>query len=253
MTTILHRAEPGLAPGSQLAGFARFVTQKTGEQFADYASLHAFSIHDIERFWALLLEWSGLRVSGERAPVCVGTGVEGTRFFPSMHLSWAENLLAERTADEERAPAVVACDEAGTRSEVSRADLRSRVRAIAAGLEARGLREGDRVVAIVRNTIESIAACLAVTSLGATWSSIALDVGVDATLARFKPLEPRMLLVHRSTRGHGARVDVPLREITGALQSLAAVVTLDGDGDGAGELAAGVDPIPPRPHRARRA
>jgi acetoacetyl-CoA synthetase len=237
----LHRAQPNLAPSSQLSHFARFVTQTTGLPFPDYASLHAFSIVELEQFWALFLEWSGARISGDRAPVCVGTGIEGTRFFPAVRLSWAENLLAERSPEEERAPAVVGCDETGARAALTRAELRRRVRAIAAGLEARGLREGDRVVAIARSTIETIAACLAVTSLGATWSSVAPDMGLDAALARFVPLKPKMLFAHRASRLHGAHLDVPLQDAVRSLPSLEAIVTLDADGGDAAVRAAGVD------------
>jgi acetoacetyl-CoA synthetase len=239
----IHRAERGLAPRSQLSQFAQFVTQRSGNRFDDYASFHAFSVSELELFWALFLEWSGARVSGETEPVCDGSGIEGTRFFPRLRLSWAENLLAERSPEEERAAAIVGCDETGARAELTRADLRRRVRAIAAGLEARGLGPGDRVVAIARNTIDSIVACLAVTSLGATWSSIAPDMGLDAALARFRPLAPKMLLSHRSTRMHGARVDVPLHDVARALASLEAIVTLDASGGDGGPRAGGMDAI----------
>jgi acetoacetyl-CoA synthetase len=226
----LHRAGGPSSP-SQLSEFANFVSRSTGEPVADYASLHAFSVRELEAFWGLFLAWSGAVVSGDPRPVCVGSGVETARFFPGLRLSWAENALATRSPEEEGIPAVVGRDETGRRVQLTRAELRRRVRAIAAGLEARGLREGDRVVAIARNTVETIAACLAVTSLGAAWSSIAPDMGVDAALARFAPLAPKILLAHRSTQVHGARLDVPLDAIARALPSLQAVVTLDAGGD----------------------
>jgi acetoacetyl-CoA synthetase len=229
MSALLHRAGGPPCP-SQLSDFARFVTRSTGQPFPDYASLHAFSVRDLEAFWALFLAWSGAIASGEALPVCAGSGVESARFFPRLRVSWAENILAERSPEEERMPAVVGCDETGERVELTRADLRRRVRALAAGFEARGLREGDRVVAVARNTVETIAACLAVTSLGAAWSSIAPDMGLDAALARFVPLAPRMLLAHRSAVAHGARIDVAVEAIAEALPSLEGVVALDAHG-----------------------
>lgn len=233
MIAPLHRAGGPSCP-SQLTDFARFVTRSTGEAFTDYASLHAFSVRELEAFWGLFLAWSGAIVSGDPRPVCVGSGIERARFFPGLRVSWAENLLARRSAEEDAMPALVGRDETGARLELTRADLRRRVRAIAAGLEARGLREGDRVVAIARNTVETVVACLAVTSLGAAWSSVAPDMGIDAALARFVPLAPSLLLSHRSTQVHGARIDVPLDAIARALPSLQAVITLDVQG---GDLA----------------
>lgn len=96
----------------------------------------------------------------------MGDAVETARFFPGLRLSWTENLLAPRPAEEESGPALIACDETGGRGEITRLELRRRVRAVAAALEARGLKEGDHVVAVARNTAETIVACLAVTSLG---------------------------------------------------------------------------------------
>jgi acetoacetyl-CoA synthetase len=223
----LHRVAPDRRARCLLSDFARFVAGKTGRRHDDYASLHAFSIADVELFWALMLEWSGVATSGDSHPVCVGSGVGGTRFFPGLKLSWAESLLAERTASEEAAPAVIACDETGARIELSRAELRARVRAVAAALESRGLREGDRVVAVVRNTADTLVSCLAVTSLGASWSSIAPDMGIDAALSRFAPLTPKLLFAHRSTRQNGAPIHVPLADLEAGLPSLESTVVLD--------------------------
>jgi acetoacetyl-CoA synthetase len=147
MTRLLHRASADGAAASQLADFARFVGRRTGLTFDDYLTLHAFSTRESTRFWGLLLEWSGVAAEGEREPVRVGTDVADARFFPGLRTSWPENLLAHRDPREERAVAVVAVDETGARSEITRAALRQRVRAVAAGLRALGLREGDRVAA----------------------------------------------------------------------------------------------------------
>jgi acetoacetyl-CoA synthetase len=224
---VLHPPDPARRERAQLTDFAHFAAARTGKRFADFAELHAFSTTDLERFWALFLEWSGALVSGAPQPVCTSADVETARFFPALRLSWTENLLAVRSLDEENAVAIVACDETGARTQVTRAELRRQVRAVAAGLEARGLREGDRVAAVARNTLETVVACLAVTSLGATWSSVAPDMGLEAALARFAPLGPKMLFVHRRTSLNGAKVEVQVATLVEGLPSLQAVVSLD--------------------------
>ena len=228
MTEPLHPVDVGRADRSQLSDFARFVAAKAGRRFDDYAALHAFSISELEAFWASFLEWTGALVSGERQPVCVGTEVETARFFPGLRLSWAENVLMHRSLAEEGAVALVGCDETGARSQLSRGELRRRVRAVAAALASRGLREGDRVAAVVRNTCETVVACLAVTSLGASWSSVAPDMGLDSALARLAPLSPKLLFVHSSTTMNGVRLDVPLTGLVEGLSTLQALVSLDG-------------------------
>ncbi len=234
MKTPLHTPDPARKARAQLTDFARHVERRAGRAFGgDYAALHAFSVVEPGLFWTLFLEWSGARVEGDPAPALAGTDVREARFFPNLRLSWAENLLAPRAPEEEAAPAVVACDESGARVEISRAELRSRVRAVAAGLEARGLREGDRVAAVARNALETVVACLAVASLGATWSSVSPDMGLDAALARLVPLAPKMLFAHHATLLNGARVEVPVAEIAARLPSVEATVALDAAPKGA--------------------
>ncbi len=232
MRELLHRVDADRAARSQLSEFARFASSKTGKTFTDYASLHAFSIEEPDSFWSLLAERSGVLVSGELEPVCEGTEVETACFFPELRLSWPENVLAERSPAEEDAPAVIGWDESGRRSEISRKDLRRRVRAVCAALAARGLGRGDRVAAAARNTIETVIACLAVTSLGATWSSVAPDMGAQAALSRFVQLDPKFLFVHGRTSLGGARVDVPVRALASGLPSLRGIVLLEDGGPG---------------------
>jgi acetoacetyl-CoA synthetase len=243
MNDPLHKADPVVAAGSQLSDFARFVTRRTGRSFDGYAALHAFSVDDVAHFWSLFLEWSCVAVEGEAEPACSGLGVMETRFFPHLRLSWAENVLAEIGPAEDKA-AVVAVDETGSRSVITRHDLRRRVRATAAGLEAIGLREGDRVAAVVRNTLETVIVCLAVTSLGATWSSLPLDMGREAAMARLLPLAPRVLIVHRATQANGITSEVPLEDLLRGLPSVEAVVALD---------AAPNDTVPPTAPSGARA
>jgi len=228
MTDPLHHPDPATAATSQLSDFARFVHRRTGLQMADYPALHAFSVGEIDRFWTLFVEWSGLLTTGSHEPARTGTDVSNSRFFPELRVSWAENLLAER-GPEEHAVALVGVDETGERSEITRAALRHRVRSVARGLEALGVREGDRVAGVVRNTIDTVVACLAATSLGATWSSLALDMGLPAALGRLQVLEPKVLLVHARTRQNGALIEVGVRDLVQALPSLSTVVRLDDD------------------------
>ncbi len=232
----LHRSDKAVAEASELSAFARFVHRRTGLAFDDYRAFHAFSTQDIDRFWALFLEWAGPLATGSRDRVRVGSGVQESRFFPDLQLSWPENLLAGRGDVEEEAVALVAVDESGARAEVTRASLRQRVRSAAAGLAELGLREGDRVAAVVRNTIDTVVACLAVTSLGASWSSLAPDMGLQTALGRLRLLEPRVLLVHARSRHNGATRTLAVRDIVNALPSLVAVVRLD-DGDEAADAA----------------
>jgi acetoacetyl-CoA synthetase len=211
-----------------MAAFARYVADELGRELNDYETLHRFSIDDFGAFWTCFVAWSGIRRSGEWHPACDGTSVETARFFPHLRLSWAENVL--RAEVDERAIALVGREESGCRRELTWRDLRIRVDAVAAALAHRGLAEGDRVVAVVRNTVDTVVACLAVTSLGATWSSVAPDMGVEAALARFAQLRPKVLFSDAVTSLNGVRVEVPRGALSERLTSLEWLVSMQDDG-----------------------
>jgi acetoacetyl-CoA synthetase len=236
----VHRSNRAVAADSQLSGFVRFVNGRTGLALEDYRSLHAFSTQDISVFWALFLDWSGALAGGSPEPVRTGSGMQNTRFFPALRVSWPENLLSERRSGEDDI-ALVSVDESGARAEITRAALRRRVQAAASGFAALGVRESDHVAAVVRNTIDTVVACLAVTSIGATWSSLAPDMGLQTAVARLQQLAPRVLVVHARTRHNGTPGVLPVSDLARALPSLVAVVRLDDDAGPAG----GVDPVQP--------
>ena len=72
--------------------------------------------------------------------------------------------------------------------------LRDLVGRVRAGLLRLGVRRGDRVVALMPNSVETLAAFLATASLGAIWSSCSPDFGLRAVHDRFAQLEPSVFL-----------------------------------------------------------
>jgi acetoacetyl-CoA synthetase len=129
----------------------------------------------------------------------------------------------------ETAVALVGRDETGARVELRWRDLRVRVRTLAAALGRRGLGEGDCVAAVVRNTVDTVVTCLAVTSLGALWSSVAPDMGASAALSRFEQLRPKVLFSHASAPSNGVRLTVPRSALVEGLPSLEWLVSMDRD------------------------
>ena len=218
---------PDRAAASQMAAFIAHCERATGRTFADWLDFHAFSVAEYRAFWRLFLEWSAVRAEGAVDPVCTTDVVEHARFFPGLRLNYAENLLASREPGDDERVALVACDERGGAERLTRGELRRRVRRLAAGYRALGIGEGDRIVAIVRNSADAIAACLAAASIGAAWSSCAPDLGPDAILSRFQQIGPALLVADTAYDYHGAHRDVSdrVRAIADALPTLRAVVT----------------------------
>ncbi len=219
-----------VASRSRMADFQRFCEGRLGRPFSGWLDFHAWSVRDFRVFWRWLLEWAGLDVEGEADPVCVGDECERARFFPGLRLNYAASVLAGAGVGDDH-PAVIAEDETGRLERLTFGDLRERVGRVAAGLRGLGIGPGERVVAVARNDERAVIACLAATGLGAAWSSVPPDLGSDAVLARFRPLEPSVLFAHGHSYYQGVRR--PLRErlagLVAALPSLRTIVSLDGD------------------------
>ena len=112
---------------------------------------------------------------------------------------------------------MIACHSGDGRECVSRRELREKVFRLANALEGLGLSQGDRVVAILRNDADALAAALAVVALGATLSVAAPEMGVEAIMARFAPLTPKFLLAHAAARAHdtGRPLGLRVAEVAG--------------------------------------
>src|SRR6185503_11441154 len=65
---------------------------------------------------------------------------------------------------------------------------------LAFSLKESGVGAGDRVVGYMPNLIETAVSMLAATSLGATWSSCATDIGPAAAVERLGQVEPKVMI-----------------------------------------------------------
>ena len=210
---------PANSEKSQLSEFVELCEERTGRSFGSPQAFHAFSVEDFRGFWQLFLEWSDISRSGEPEPVCDGDHCETATFFPNLRLSYAENLLEARGEEADERVAIVARHGDGSRQELTRRELRERVRRVAAHLRALGIGRDDRVVSIAANNAEAAIGALAAVTLGATFSSAAPEMGAAATLSRFEQLAPKLLLATTESDSLG--------EVVAGLPTLETVVLLD--------------------------
>jgi acetoacetyl-CoA synthetase len=204
---------------TDFGSFVQFCEARLGEEFADPQAFQAFSAERYPDFWRLFLEWADPPREGEPEPVCDDDRVEFACFFPNLRLSYAENLLASRSPEQDEQVALVGRRGDGSREEITRRELRERVRTVAAHLRALGVGPEDRVVAIAANNPEVVIGALAAATLGATFSSAAPDMGAAAILSRFQQLSPKLLLANLDGGS--------IAEVAAALPSLQALVALD--------------------------
>jgi acetoacetyl-CoA synthetase len=204
---------------TQLAGFVAFCEQRADERFEGPQAFQAFSVARYREFWQLFLDWADPLRCGEPEPVCSDERCEHARFFPNLELSYAENLLEARSPEQDQEVALVSRHGDGSREEITRRELRQRVRSVAAHLRALGVEAGDRVVAIAANDSAAAIAALATATLGATFSSAAPEMGAPAILSRFEQLSPKLLMATFAAEGAA--------EVASSLPTVQAMVALD--------------------------
>ncbi|MGN6814875.1 MAG: acetoacetate--CoA ligase [Solirubrobacterales bacterium] len=210
-----------IAGKSQLSDFVAAVEREIERNFETPQAFHAFSVERFCDFWSLFLEWADPLRSGDSEPVCTDDRCEAATFFPNLRLNYAENLLEPRASEQDERVAVVARHGDGSRQEISRRELRERVRRLAGHLRGLGVEPADRIVAIAANDLEALTGALAAAAIGATFSSASPEMGAPAILSRFEQLAPRLLMA--SFGGDSVAA------VAGSLPTLEAVVALDSE------------------------
>jgi acetoacetyl-CoA synthetase len=207
---VLWTPDPASARASAIAEFARFVRDQrlADVDELDYSSLHAWSVDDLAGFWAAVAEFVGVRFHAVPRATLASLTMPGTEWFPGATLNYAEHALTDGPGRAGDDLAVVFVREDGLEKLVSHDELRELVARVRAGLLRLGVGRGDRVVALLPNCVEALAAFLAVASLGAIWSSCSPDFGTRAVRDRFAQLEPSVFLAVDGYRYGGKAFDV---------------------------------------------
>ncbi len=188
---------PEKAAATNMAAFMR----RAGAD--SYEALWQWSVDRPEAFWPMLWDFCG--AVGERGETVLehGDRMPGAVWFPQARLNYAENLLKRRDDGD----ALVFWGEDKVRYRLSRAQLHAEVSRFQQALKAAGVTEGDRVAGYLPNMPEAIIAMLAVTALGAVWSSASPDFGVQGVVDRFGQIAPKVLVCVDGYWYNGKRVD----------------------------------------------
>jgi acetoacetyl-CoA synthetase len=174
-----------------LTRFMGWVGERHGRSFEDYGALWRWSVTELEEFWAAVWEFCEVKASAPYERVLASREMPGAQWFPGTLLNYAENVLDDRDPEQ---VAVLHTSETRALSELTWGELCAQVARVAGGLRELGVQRGDRVVAYMPNIPETLVALLAVSSLGAVWSSAAPEFGARSVIDRFAQIEPTVLL-----------------------------------------------------------
>ena len=229
-------SEPLWAPSperirrSRMAEFMKVVGGRQGRSFQSYDDLYNWSVTDIEKFWGEVWREAEIIHSYSYEEVLSHEAMPGAKWFEGARLNFAENLLKFR----DDGTAIVAWNESGFANRLTYRELANAVRCCAAGMQALGVAEGDRVAALLPNIPEAVIGMLAATSLGAVWSSCSPDFGTQGVQNRFGQISPKLLLVADGYQYNGKRFSSleDLDALLNGIRSVQHVVVVSYLGDG---------------------
>lgn len=156
----------------------------------NYQELHQWSIDNLEDFWSLVWDYTG--IIGDKGNIVIENqqDVEGAVFFKNAHLNFAENLL--RLKNNEIAITFITEDK--DKKTLTYQELYQWVAKWVVQLQLWNVKKGDRVVGYLPNLPETVIAMLATASIGAIWSACSPDFGPQGVIDRFEQIKPKIFI-----------------------------------------------------------
>ena len=195
----------------------RYLARSRLRQFAedaghnDFASLHRWSVDDLEGFWRAVDRDIGFvwRQRYERV-FDSARGIPWTTWW----LGGRMNFVASALRHDPSRTAIIFEGEEGLTRRLTYGELATAVGRCAAGLRALGVKPGDRVGIFLPLTPECAIATLAVAAIGAIYTPIFSGYASDAIAGRLRDCEASVLITADGFRRRGQIV--PMKETADA-------------------------------------
>ena len=192
MSKKLWEASSNQKKKSLLWGYEKFISIKFKKNFNHkYKNILNWSIKDPGNFWSSIWDFSEIKGLKGKLKIKKSKIFYKNIFLPNSKLNFAENLLSKNNKDK----AITFISENGFREEKSWHELNLEVSKVSKFLKNIKIKKKDRVAAYLPNSIETVEAFIASSSLGAIWSSCSPDFGVKGVVERFSQINPKVLFI----------------------------------------------------------
>ncbi len=208
---------------SNLFAFENYISKKLKIKFnRNYKKLLNWSIKNSPEFWSRFWDFSKIKGFKSNKNFRKSKTFYKNLFLPGSRLNFGENLLSKNNNEK----AVTFISENGFREERSWKQLNLNTNKITKFLKKINIKKGDRVAAYMPNTIETVEAFIATTSLGGIWSSCSPDFGSKGVIERFSQINPKVLFITDQYFYNGKKIDIlnRLPEILKLIPSIKSVV-----------------------------
>ena len=208
---------------SNLFAFENYISKKLNKKFnRNYKNLLNWSIKNSPEFWNRLWDFSKIKGTKSKQKFRKSKIFYKNLFLPGSKLNFGENLLSKNNQEK----AITFISENGYREERSWRQLNLNTNKISNFLKKINIKKGDRVAAYMPNTIQTVEAFIATTSLGGIWSSCSPDFGSKGVIERFSQINPKVLFITDQYFYNGKKIDIlnRLPEILKLIPSIKSVV-----------------------------
>ena len=223
MTQKLWQASLNQKKNSILFSFEKYISKKFNKNFnGDYQKILNWSIKNSPEFWSSFWDFTKIKgVKGDKKIIKSKIFYKNL-FLPNSKLNFGENLLSKNNNEK----AITFISENNFREERTWKKLNENTSKIVHFFKEIKIKKKDRIVAYTPNTIETVEAFIATTSIGAIWSSCSPDFGVKGVIERFSQINPKVLFITDQYFYNGKRINVleRLPEILKAIPSIKNVV-----------------------------
>ena len=205
MSKKLWEASLSQKKNSLLYKYEQFISKKFNIKFnGKYKYIFKWSIKNPGNFWSSIWDFSEIKGFKSKIKIQKSKTFYKNIFLPNSKLNFAENLLSKNNKDK----AITFISENGFREERSWHELNLNVNKISKYLRGVKIKKKDRVAAYLPNSIETVEAFIACSSLGAIWSSCSPDFGVKGVVERFSQINPKVLFIVDKYLYNGKTINV---------------------------------------------
>ncbi len=226
MTKKLWEASTKQKKNSNLFAFENYISKKLNKKFnGNYKKISDWSIKNSQEFWSCFWDFSNIKGIKGKKKIKKSKIFYKNLFLPGSKLNFGENLLSKNNNDT----AITFVSENGYREQKSWKRLNLSTSKISKFLKSIKIKKGDRVAAYMPNTIETVEAFIATSSVGAIWSSCSPDFGIKGVVERFSQINPKILFITDHYFYNGKKINVfhRLDEILRSVSSIKNVVVVN--------------------------
>ena len=205
MTKKLWEATSYQKKNSILFSFEDYISKKYNKNFKrNYERLLNWSIKNSSKFWSSFWDFAEIKGIKSEKEIKKSKIFYKNLFLPNSRLNFGENLLSKNNNEK----SITFISENGFREVRTWFQLNQNTNKIIQFFKKIKINQKDRIVAYTPNTIETVEAFIATSTIGAIWSSCSPDFGIQGVIERFSQIKPKVLFITDQYFYNGKRINI---------------------------------------------